>query len=1207
MTANRQPNDAVALRQRAEEQATRAEAASRVNGGDLSAAETGRLLHELRVHQIELELQNEELRRAQVELGASQARYFDLYDLAPVGYCSLNAAGLISEANLTAAGLLGVARSALVKHPLSRFVLKADQDIYYQHRRRLLETRTPQTCELRLVRQTGETFWARLAATVAQDDGGAPVSRLVISDITAQKQAEAARRESEARYRLISDNAADVIWVLDPVAGRFTYVSPSVEKLRGYTTAEILAQPMTEALTPESGARVGALLAQNLSAFLAQGSSTVSFVTEVDQPHKDGSIVHTEATTTYVRNERGQVEIVGVSRDITERKRAETALKASEQRWRALIENIDDGIELIDAQGQVLYASPSAARILGYPQAELSGPATRLIHPEDLAAAEGTLAQVFGAPGQPISQTYRVRHGDGTWRWVEGTATNLLADPTVGGIVVNFRDITARKQAEEARWESAERLRLAHKATNDVVWDWDIVQDTQQWNEAGATVFGWTDIVATPQTASWWVSRVHPDDRQRVEQGFFAVVDDPAKTSWHDEYRFRKADGSYAQVLDRGYVLRNAAGQAFRMIGAMLDITARKEAEQALRESEEKYRGLMESLDSVVTTVDYDGKLLYVNDVAAQQMDSTVQALTGKTMHDIFPAPIASEQLQDIRRVMHTDRGTVTESQVIVRGRPRWHRTMMQPIHDEHGRVTCVLVNSTDIHDLKTTQQELLELNRTLEGRVRERTAQVQDLYDNAPMGYHSLDAAGNMVMVNQTELDWLGYTREEVLGQHISSFLSPASRAVFETYFPNLKQSGAVRDAEIEFVRKDGTRFLALLNSSAIYDARGNFVMSRSSLLDITTRKQAENALRESEEQNRLMFDAAPDATALFDAAGWMVRVNTAFEHLTGYRADQVAGRMFAELALLSREQIAQMILATTEAFKSSRIAAIECQLRRANGEPRDVSVHIFGITIGGRQHYIATVRDITAEKQAAETLRRTLEQQKELNELKSRFVSMTSHEFRTPLTVIFSSTELLELYGARWPDEKKQVHYRRMKTAVQNMTRLLEDILILGRVEAGRLTFSPAPLDLAQFCRGMMEELQLGAGAGYALEFTHEGDDGPVRMDEKLLRQILTNLLSNAIKYSPAGGPIRLAVRCAGGQATFEVADRGIGIPADAQARLFEMFHRAQNVGAIPGTGLGLAIVKKSVELHQGTITCASAVGQGTTFTVTLPTDNE
>ena len=159
----------------------------------LSPEETRRTLHELRVHQIELEMQNEELRRAQAELDAARARYFDLYDLAPVGYCTLCEKGLILEANLTAATLLGVARGALVKQPITRFILEEDQDIYYLHRKQLFETGEPQACELRMVKKDGAPFWAHLAATVAQDADGASVCRVVLSDITARKSEEDAR------------------------------------------------------------------------------------------------------------------------------------------------------------------------------------------------------------------------------------------------------------------------------------------------------------------------------------------------------------------------------------------------------------------------------------------------------------------------------------------------------------------------------------------------------------------------------------------------------------------------------------------------------------------------------------------------------------------------------------------------------------------------------------------------------------------------------------------------------------------------------------------------------------------------------------------------------------------------------------------------------------------------------------------------------
>ena len=189
------PGQAAELRRRAEDIARKKAAQSSEDLQALSPEETRQTLHELRVHQIELEMQNEELRRAQVALDDARARYFDLYDLAPVGYCTISKEGLILEANLTAATLLGAARSALVKQRMTRFILKEDQDLYYLHRRRLLETGEPQGFELRMVKKDETAFWARLEATAAPDADGAPVYRVVLSDITERQQAEEALRQ----------------------------------------------------------------------------------------------------------------------------------------------------------------------------------------------------------------------------------------------------------------------------------------------------------------------------------------------------------------------------------------------------------------------------------------------------------------------------------------------------------------------------------------------------------------------------------------------------------------------------------------------------------------------------------------------------------------------------------------------------------------------------------------------------------------------------------------------------------------------------------------------------------------------------------------------------------------------------------------------------------------------------------------------------
>ncbi len=200
------PGDAAELRRRAEAMVPGSATQPLDNLDALSPEEMRRTLHELRVHQIELELQNEELRQAQAELDAARARYFDLYNLAPVGYCTVSEQGLILEANLTAAALLGVARSALVQRPLTSFILPEDQDIYYLYRKQLHGAGAPQACELRMVEVDGMAFWARLEATVAEAADGAPVYRVVVSDISGRKRTEEALQEALDEIRTLRGN-----------------------------------------------------------------------------------------------------------------------------------------------------------------------------------------------------------------------------------------------------------------------------------------------------------------------------------------------------------------------------------------------------------------------------------------------------------------------------------------------------------------------------------------------------------------------------------------------------------------------------------------------------------------------------------------------------------------------------------------------------------------------------------------------------------------------------------------------------------------------------------------------------------------------------------------------------------------------------------------------------------------------------------------
>lgn len=248
--------------------------------------------------------------------------------------------------------------------------------------------------------------------------------------------------------------------------------------------------------------------------------------------------------------------------------------------------------------------------------------------------------------------------------------------------------------------------------------------------------------------------------------------------------------------------------------------------------------------------------------------------------------------------------------------------------------------------------------------------------------------------------------------------------------------------------------------------------------------------------------------------------------------------------------------------------------------------------------------VSERTAELQKAQVdITRALEQEKELGELKSRFVTMVSHEFRTPLGIIMSAIELMRHYEDRLPVEQRKELQQDIFTSTRHMAGLMEQVLVLGRVEAGKLACKLLPCDLAMLAEKLVDEMLSATNRRCTVVWRPEGDLDGARADESLLRHVFSNLITNAVKYSPEGGEVLFTCRREGTDAVFQVIDHGIGIPETDRHRLFEAFHRCSNVGEIPGTGLGLVIVKRCLDLHGGSVSIHSEVGRGTTFTVKLP----
>lgn len=366
--------------------------------------------------------------------------------------------------------------------------------------------------------------------------------------------------------------------------------------------------------------------------------------------------------------------------------------------------------------------------------------------------------------------------------------------------------------------------------------------------------------------------------------------------------------------------------------------------------------------------------------------------------------------------------------------------------------------------------------------------------------------------------------------------------------------------------------------------------------------RRQAEQALRDSEKRFRSLIENALDIITVLDAMGTICYVSPSIERVLGHQPNSLIGKIAFDY--VHPDDVDSLLSAFHAAIQTPDLAvAAEFRFLHQDGSWRVLeAVGKQYVETDGTGRLVINARDITERKQAEET-QKALEKEKELNELKSRFVSMMSHEFRTPLSVVVLSARLLERFHQVAPEEKMLLYLDRIQGATKRMTQLLDEVLFLGRTELGKQEFKPKPLDLVPFCQELIEELQLTISNSHTISFSCQQPNISACMDEVLLRHILMNLINNAVKYSPDNLLVQLDLTCQTETVTFQIVDRGIGIPEADLERLFESFHRGSNVGKIPGTGLGLAIVHQSVQLHRGEIAVKSQVNQGTTFSVILP----
>jgi hypothetical protein len=472
------------------------------------------------------------------------------------------------------------------------------------------------------------------------------------------------------------------------------------------------------------------------------------------------------------------------------------------------------------------------------------------------------------------------------------------------------------------------------------------------------------------------------------------------------------------------------------------------------------------------------------------------------------------------------------------------------------------------------------------------------------------LDRNGSILRFNRTCEQVTGYFLAEVQGKRLwDCCLAPEDVEMAKVIYDQPQSEQFPNQREYQWITKNNDRRLIHWSNTALLNSQGQVEYIINTGIDITKRREAEKALQRQQEWLEVTLSSIGDAVIATDTNANVVLVNLMAESLTGWSSQAAIKQSVQEVLRLvnikSGQEIKDLVNQVLEQETILSLTADTGLLGRNN---EVLFIEGSCAPIKGRhgqlEGAVLVFRDITIRKQIEEQTYRALAREKELSELKSGFVSLVSHEFRTPLTTILSSAELLDTFGSKLTIEKQKRCCVRIQTAVKRMTNLLDEVLIVNTAEAGKLSCNLAPLNLEKFCRDLVTEFELIKN-NHQLIFVGPSSslEREVWMDQKLLHHIFINLLSNAIKYSPEGSTVRFELTYQDESAILTVQDEGIGIPPEDMSQLFTAFHRSSNVGNISGTGLGLSIVKTCVDLQAGTIDVESKVGFGTTFTVTLP----
>ena len=505
------------------------------------------------------------------------------------------------------------------------------------------------------------------------------------------------------------------------------------------------------------------------------------------------------------------------------------------------------------------------------------------------------------------------------------------------------------------------------------------------------------------------------------------------------------------------------------------------------------------------------------------------------------------------------------------------------------------------------TVQDVTEKN-IADKLTKENLLRVQDLFNNAPCGYHSIDAEGTFIDINDTELKWLGYSREEVIGKlNIKDIIDERRDPFLGRDFGMLKQTGHLKDRQAAFKCKDGSYIDVMVSATAIYDDDEKFICTRTTLYDITELKKAQDKLEESEAKYRSLVEETSQLTYTTDVEGSFTYVSPRLKKIIGYDEHDILGKRFP--FIYTDEWRKKAILFYIDQL-NNKVEETNFLFPIKNAQGEKLWVEQSAILVRENDQitgFRCVLYDVTERINTEEAMAEATKLATEAKEMQQNFLGKMSHEIRTPMNGVVGMVNLLK---ATPLSQKQTVYVDGIKESAQNMLRIINDILDVTKIQSGKIVFEDADFDLPQLVNNVIFTLKPTADQKNILIASHIDNKIPTSLiaDPVRLNQILLNLAGNAIKFTEKGSVIiSIAQKSADENTTtleFKITDTGIGIAKDKISKIFESFTQAESdtTRKYGGTGLGLTIAKQMIEQQGGEIKVNSDLGVGTTFSFTF-----